>query len=349
LFLLGAGAACGVAMLMRFDFAPAVVVSALPLLLFVPMRSRLWFMGGFIAIAGVYVPHLAVVGPERVERVVSDLIATRPGRMLPLPPPGVSARVFLAAPVLATTLLVVLGVVLLRVRPRDPTGRVLLSAGLFASGILPWTLLRAEVFHVRAFALVPMSLLPAAALLLARSVGDKRRAQLALVLVIVGVSLFGFVNLRHHSPYGFSELRGIHHAYRGFYRENSDAGRVIARTKRLAHPGDSLFVGPQDLRRTNYGPTYMYFLLPELRPASYYMEMNPMTANRKGSGLEEELRGADWLILTSAWDHWRESNESSRYGPSGPDEIVRSMFCLVYESGAYRLYEQCAKDGDPST
>ena len=78
--------------------------------------------------------------------------------------------------------------------------------------------------------------------------------------------------------------------------------RAVERTRRLASPGDSLFVGPQDLRRTNYGPTYMYFLLRELRPASYYMEMNPGTANREGSGLADELRRADWLILTSEWD-----------------------------------------------
>ena len=85
------------------------------------------------------------------------------------------------------------------------------------------------------------------------------------------------------------------------------------RARALAQPGESLFVGPQDLRRTNYGPTFMYFLLRDLRPASYYMEMNPGTANREGSGLADELRRADWLILTSEWDDWNEPNESVEY------------------------------------
>ena len=106
-------------------------------------------------------------------------------------------------------------------------------------------------------------------------------------------------------------------------------------------PGESLFVGPQDLRRTNYGPTYMYFLLSELEPASYYMEMNPGTANREGSGLADDLREADWLILASEWDNWDEPNDSEDYGPSEPNEVVRDLFCLRFERGQYRLYERC--------
>ena len=343
LLLFSAGAAGGVAVLMRLDFAPAVVVSVLPLLLFVPARSRMWYGVGLLATAVLYVPHLVIVGPERVSRVVSDLIAGGPGRRLPIPRPWVYPGSLLLASILVTALLVLLGVVLWRRGPRDLTGRVLLSTGLFSVGVLPWTLSRAEVFHIRPFALVPLSLLPAVALLLARSVGVSSRVRTALGVVIVVVSLLGVLNARQHALHGFSELRGIQHAYRGFYDDDSGAGAVVARAGRLARTGDSLFVGPQDLRRTNYGPTYMYFLLPQLRPASYYMEMNPLTANREGSGLAGELRRADWLILTSAWDDWNEPNESSKLGSSEPNDVVRSKFCLRSESGEYRLYERCRR------
>ena len=47
---------------MRFDFAPAVVASSVPLLLAVSWRSRLWFAGGFLGLVGLYVPHLLLVG-----------------------------------------------------------------------------------------------------------------------------------------------------------------------------------------------------------------------------------------------------------------------------------------------
>ena len=116
---------------------------------------------------------------------------------------------------------------------------------------------------------------------------------------------------------------------------------MVEHARRVTRPGESLFVGPQDLRRTNYGPTYVYFLLDELEPASYYMEMNPGTTNREGSGLADDLREADWLILSSEWDNWDEPNDSEKYGPSEPNHVVRDLFCPRLERGQYRLYERC--------
>jgi hypothetical protein len=89
----------------------------------------------------------------------------------------------------------------------------------------------------------------------------------------------------------------------------------------------------------------MYFLLRELRPASYYMEMNPLTANREGSGLADELRSADWLVLTSAWDRWDEPNDSRKFGPAEPNRVVKDLFCVRYEAGTYRLYQRCRGAG----
>lgn len=106
-----------------------------------------------------------------------------------------------------------------------------------------------------------------------------------------------------------------------------------------------MFVGPLDLRRTNYGPSYMYFLLRQLEPASYYMEMNPGTANRERSGLSDELRRADWLILTSEWDGATEENDSQKYGSPEPNRVVRDEFCLRLGEGQYRLYERCGRAG----
>lgn len=83
------------------------------------------------------------------------------------------------------------------------------------------------------------------------------------------------------------------------------------------------------------------YLLWQLRPASYYMGMNPGTANREGSGFADELRGADWLILSTAWDDWDEPNESVEFGPAEPNEVVRDDFCLRFERKPYRLYERC--------
>ena len=68
-----------------------------------------------------------------------------------------------------------------------------------------------------------------------------------------------------------------------------------------------------------------------------------MTANRKGSGLADKLRTADWLILTTEWDDWDEPNESSKLGPSERNYVVRDAFWLRFKSGEYHLYERCAR------
>ena len=342
LFFLGAGAAGGVAILMRLDFAPTIVVSALPLLAFVPARSRNRYGAGLLPVAAAYMVHVAIVGPEKVERTLRDLLASGPGRSLPLPEPWAYPGSLLTAAILATALLVVLGIVRWRRRPHDLVARVLLSAGLFSAGMIPWTFSRVDEFHIRPFALVSLSLLPAVALLLARTIRLSPRGRGAFTVCIAVISLSPFLSDGKNDVHRALDLREIRSAYRGFYDDDrASASGVVAQTRRLAQPGDSLFVGPQDLRRTNYGPTYVYYLLPHLRPASYYMEMNPGTANRVGSGLADDLRGADWLILTSEWDRWNEPNESSKLGPSEPNDVVRDVFCVRFERGQYRLYERC--------
>jgi hypothetical protein len=286
---LGAGLAGGAAVLIRPDFVLAVIAAVVPLLLYVSGRARIWYGAGFVALAGLYLPHAVIVGSDRLQRLIGDIRAS-------------------------------------------------------GAGLLPWTLSRPDGFHIRPYAVIPLSLLPAVVVLLgARRLAPGTRGGTALSIAVAALTLFVLADDLRPIGGNARELRGIRNAYRGFYDDDSSAASsaVIARLASLAGPGDSLFVGPQDLRRTNYGPTFMYFLLRDLEPASYYMEMNPGAANREGSGLAEDIGRADWLILTSEWDDWNEPNESMDYGPSEPNEVVRDDFCLRVERGQYRLYERC--------
>ena len=119
------------------------------------------------------------------------------------------------------------------------------------------------------------------------------------------------------------------------------AEAALRRVDRVAQPGDRVFVGPVDLRRTNYGDSFLYYLLPRLRPASYYMELNPHTANEPGSSLAADLRRADVLLLTSLYDPWFERNSSRAYGSPLPNRIVRREFCLRGKFGFYRVLRRC--------
>jgi len=140
----------------------------------------------------------------------------------------------------------------------------------------------------------------------------------------------------------FRKVRGVKSGYRRFYVDDgAGAASSSSAPGVVAKSGEEFLVSPQDLRRTNYGPTHMHFLLSEPEPATYYMEVNPWAANLEGPGLAEDLREADWLILTSEWDNRSEPNDSIKYGPSEPNEVVRDFFCLRLERGQYRLYERC--------
>jgi hypothetical protein len=202
---------------------------------------------------------------------------------------------------------------------------------------------RADAPHIWPFVIMPLSLLPVLILVGIGTLGGREPVRRGLVAVVAVVTLAVVVDYADLTVDRARELRNVRHAYRGFEDDDSREAALAmrARVRALSRPGDSLFVGPQDLRRTNYGPTYMYFLLDEFEPASYYMEMNPGTANREGSGLADEVRQADWLILTTEWDNWNEPNESTVNGPAEPNEVVRDDFCLRLERGEYRLYERC--------
>jgi hypothetical protein len=122
----------------------------------------------------------------------------------------------------------------------------------------------------------------------------------------------------------------------------ADANAVLADVDSIARPGGRVFVGPVDLRRTNYTATYLYFLLPQLDSATYYLEMDPLIANRAGSRLAADVASADILVLTTEWDNWDEPNRSTAVGSDAPNQVVSNLFCLQATDGVYRVYTRCA-------
>jgi hypothetical protein len=340
--LLAGGLAGGAAVLVRYDFAPAVVLGAVPLLTLVPARHRWWYVGGLLSAAAVYAVHLLVVGPERIARVATDLVASAPGRRLPRPPLAEYPGTVLAASVLVLVAFVVVGALLWRRRAHVPVAQLLVSVGLFGLALVPYVLSRPDVGHIQVLAIVSLSILPALLLFGVERVSRERLRQ-GLVAAVTIATLGIVVHDGDFTTDRARELKNVRHAVRGVEDDDSrEATRLVAaRLRAHARPGDSLFAGPLDLRYTNYGPTYLYSVLDELEPASYYMEMNPGTANREGSGLADELRRADWLVLTSEWHDWDEPNESSQPGSPEPNEVVRDDFCLRLEHGTFRLYERC--------
>jgi hypothetical protein len=260
--------------------------------------------------------------------------------------------------------LVVVGVRRFRRDPDSFRARVLLAAAMFSVGLLPQGIQRVDSAHFAWVTCVPLGLLPVGVLEVMR--GRFRRLRTARAREVAaggGVLLALFLLIPHftvrtYTDYALQSL-GIHriafeidHEGRRFYYGRPDVARaaepLLADADRITEPGDRLFVGTTDLRKTPYSDAYLYYMLHELTPATYYIEMDPGVANRDDSGLADDLASADIAILSSVWNDWEEPNDSRDFGSDEPNRVLKRDFCLVdtYGDGLYELYERCDRGSD---
>lgn len=384
--LAAAGLLAGVAMLYRPDLVLAVVASGLVLAAGLEPADRrrlgLWTLAG----VSPYVIHLVMAGPRNVfdGLFIEPVFHLRGGRSLPLPPswdefdgflqragqlieppwplpappsPGQLTLWFLLL-VATVGVLVLTGISVFR-RGGD---RRLLVLGLFAAGLLPQALQRADSTHLAWVSCVPLGFLPAAvAELLARYRPSFRHGRVlaALTPVVLLVVLVPHFTVRTWSDYvarGFEwrEVGSyvIEHRGREFRYGRADAveavNEMLPVVEQVSEPGQTLLVGTGDLSRTPYSEAFLYHLLPQLPPATRYIEMDPGVADAPGSGLAEEVAAADVVILSSIRDDWDEPNDSRHAGSNEPNEVLARDFCMVgsygeglFGRGLYELYTRC--------
>ncbi|MCZ7536532.1 MAG: hypothetical protein M5T61_11920 [Acidimicrobiia bacterium] len=249
----------------------------------------------------------------------------------------------------------------LRVDRSSYRGRVLLAVGLFSLGILPQALQRTDSTHFAWVSCVPVALLPTAIIEWSRSRRpspaprrDPRSTSLAAGAVVIAFLAFVIPRYTFHSFTDYTlQTFGIHRQAfkiergdRIFYYGRPDVASalrpLIRELDAISEPGQTLLVGTADLRKTPYSDAFLYYLFPELPPATYYIEMDPGVANADDSGLADEVRDADFLVLSRVWDEWDEPNDSRVFGSDEPNRVVEEEFCLVgdYEH-LYELYRHC--------
>jgi hypothetical protein len=291
-------------------------------------------------------------------QIVADLIKLR----WPLPTLGGPAQltVWFFLLLLAVIGLTVVGVQAVR-RDRSSTRpRVLLAAALFSLGIMPQALQRADGTHLAWVSCAAIAFVPLAAVEFlgwrrpewasARRLGIAVVGGLLLVLLLA-IPDNTFRGYANYTAQTFGLHRGAYtmsHRGRIFYYGRADdaraANQLMAAVERVSKPGDRLFVGPQDLRKTPESDAYFYYLLPQLKPATYYIEMDPGVANADDSGLAGEIHRSDVLILSSSWNYWKEPNSSRKFGSDTPNKVVRAEFCRVGKFGShFELFTHCKK------
>jgi hypothetical protein len=382
-----AGLLVGAALLFRPDLVLAIGSSSAVVCWGLARRDRLRFAAALAVGLSPFVLHVAMAGVGNVVEglVLQPVFELRAGRSLPFPPSWSHFDGFLQragaliepswplpAPPTPAQLSLWLGLlfaanavlVATGVRAARRGERRLLALALFSVGLLPQAIQRADSTHLAWVSCVPLGLLPAAVADVVHGWRPGWRpgrvalaagavpvvATLALAPTFIWGTYADYVG----RSFGLSEIEAgtIRRGDRVFHYGRRDAvaavNDMLPDVERIAHPGDSLFVGTGDLRKTPYSEAFLYYLLPELEPATRYIEMDPGIANADDSGMADELRRADIVILSSIRDDWDEPNDSRKFGPNEPNEVIDEEFCLVGTygeglngHGLYELYRRC--------
>ena len=385
-----AGVLAGLALLYRLDLVVAIGLAGIVIVRALDRHDRRRLLAGFAAGLSPYVAHLAMAGPATALHglVIEPVFDLRGGRRLPLPPswsdydgflqragrlgelhwplpspPGPpQLGLWLALIVAAVAVLLVAG----RAAARAGDHRLLAMAA-FSAGVLPQALQRADSTHLAWVSCVAFGLLPAGVVELLRrhatSWPSSRRTAMAMLSApVLALVLVPYFTWRDYGD-GVAQTFGVHrqshairHDGRLFYYGRADAvaaiDQLLVAIDGVAEPGDRLFVGTGDLRKTPYSEAFLYYLLPDLVPATRYIEMDPGVANADDSGLAEELASADLVVLSSVRDDWDEPNESRVIGSDEPNQILARDFCQqgsfgegLFGRGLYVLYVRCSVPG----
>ena len=234
---------------------------------------------------------------------------------------------------------------LLRRDPASFRARVLLAVALYSVGLLPQGIQRVDTTHFAWASAIPLGMLPVALVELLRRRSRPRRPLLGPVLagsavLLLLVALIPNYTVRRYADFSlqtFGRHRRFAHdiTYNGrtFYYGRQDVAEameeLLPAVEAVAPPGGRLFVGTHDLRFTPYSDAFLYYLLPDLEPATYYIEMDPGVANREDSGLAEDLASADVVVLSRVWYNWDEPNDTRDVGSEEPGRVLEERFCLV--------------------
>ncbi|HEY6698072.1 MAG TPA: hypothetical protein VIZ67_07605 [Acidimicrobiales bacterium] len=385
--LVVAGLLAGAALLYRPDLLVAIGLSAAVLWGGLERGERVRLAAAFAVGVSPYLVHVAMAGFGNVVEglVLQPVFDLRAGRSLPFPPSWSHFDGFLqragaliepswplpAAPTpaqlslwLGLLIAANAALVFMGIRAARRGNRRLLALALFSVGLLPQAIQRADSTHLAWVSCVPLGLLPAAVIEAQRAWRPRWSALRAgaaaaavpvvATLVLAPTFVWGVYSDYVGRSFGLGEIESgtMRRGDRVFHYGRLDAvaavNDLLPDVARITQPGDSLFVGTGDLRKTPYSEAFLYYLLPELDPATRYIEMDPGIANAEDSGMAEELRHADVVILSSIRDDWDEPNDSRTFGPNEPNEVIEDEFCLVnsygkgqFGRGLYELYRRC--------
>ncbi|HZJ13866.1 MAG TPA: hypothetical protein VFD27_02395 [Chthoniobacteraceae bacterium] len=344
-------------LLYRVDLGLAVLASAAPLFLLLPARERWLYLAGTAA-GMIPLGVLALLaGPQAtLENLFTyPVLITNAGRRLPLSEASDSIYFLFFLHVGASLCNILAGFLACRRERNSRTARLFLALALLGIGLTHQGMQRPDSVHVALTAFLSIALLPVGVLILCQrgAVETFRSRWAALSAGVVMLVVFArspeFLLLLARAtllslnidakPAPAVVVRDRHFPRPGLV---ASAQQVASFIEANSRPGERLFIGTGDLRRAFSNDAFFYHLLPWLTPASYFLEMNPLSANRPNSRLASDVASADWLILNRAWDNPQEPNLSQWMGSDAPNEVVRAQFALQAEFGPFNIHRRRA-------
>ena len=387
--LIAAGIAYGVGLGFRPDLVLVAVLPASILLWRRRSTLRPLLVSAGATIAVPYGILLGTAGFSNVVRclLIDPLIHLRAGRALPVPPSftlvgeyftrvtaysdaltghnwlGAQASVQIAE---FFWVMVTIGVVLALsilgpLRSKDRRWIALAVGALLLSSDF---LQRTDLSHMRQVGCVWLAVAPTATMVILRKRFLQRETTVGWATV--GLSLIVFLVAPVQMGMGFTDLlRGAPHQFHnrtvfvshegrtaptGSWIEAAFMHQILNEVSHHARPGDRFFEGPVDLRFTNYNEPILYWMEPQLRPSTYYLEMNPGISNTATSGLAAEVRNADVVVLSKRYVSFNEPNSSTRPGSNAPNVEIAQHFCFQISNPYYVLLTKVGgRILDPST
>jgi hypothetical protein len=363
-----AGLFAGAALLGRCDFGPALTAACIPLFSSMERRAKLNFIAGAVVALLPLVWLTIVIGPETIVHslFIFPVLKLNPGRHLAISAAPWRMQCLLALQIIGSLMLIGAGIVELRDSSTRQRGRLLLSVGILAIGLIHYALQRFDSGHALNAALLAVCFLPLSIFVLASLARKILPAKLPIaagvmtMLVLLaflapafslfsrGVAVTLGIVAPHQASKPGEELqpgdKGIFIVHNGrpfafgFPYAAEDADKLLTELERVSVPGQRLFVGPGDLRLTNYCDTYIYYIEPQLIPATYFLEMNPGSANAPNSRLASDIASADWVVLNRRYDYLNEANRSIQFGSAEPIRVLRENFDLWRQQGSYLLF-----------
>jgi hypothetical protein len=290
-------------------------------------------------------------------------VLNEPPWPFPSPPSPGQLTLWLLLLIAAMLTMVAVGWRVMRRSPGTLAGRAVLVMGVFSLGLLPQALQRPDSTHLAWVSAVPFGLLPVAIAELVRQARPSWSAKRRLTFAALTPAVVLFLLVPHHTFRTYSDAVAqtfgkhresyvMQNEGRSFYYGRKDAADAVNAmlpvVDKIARPGDKLFVGTGDLRKTPYSEAFLYYLLPQTRPGTRYIEMDPGVANRSDSGLADDLASSDLVILSSIRDDWVEPNAALDFGSDEPNQVLQRDFCKVgswgkglFGRGLYELYQRC--------